>query len=178
MLNKHNLAVADFAGKDGRTSPHVRITPTETIATNGHYLVRVSAIPETPAQPTDCSFQVDADALKAIKVKKGDSVELSPNGTGETWNITTGTTSFHVKQESAQFPNVDAIMPKDEPTQVFGLKAEYLAKLAKAFAQFQPEAREPIVKVSVWSPERAIRLEATNDQGQTMTALLMPMRLK
>lgn len=178
MLNRHNLSVAEFAAKEENTcSQDVRFTPSETMATNGHYLVRVSNVPDETIQTNDRSFSIPATSFKPIKIKNGDGIELSSNGTGSSWNLTTGASTFHLEESSRQWPNVDMIMPKDEPKISFGCSADYLAKLAKAFSAFQSDKDFPTIKVSVWDGSRAIRLEATNTQGQTMTALLMPARL-
>lgn len=178
MINKHNLAVAQFADEgSARGLQVVRFTPAETMATNGHYLVRVSNVPDETIQTNQRSFSIPAVAFKPIKVKNGDAIELATNGTGSSWNLTTGTSTFHLEECPTTFPNVDAIMPTEKPAIEFGLNADYLAKLAKAFSAFQSEKRMPAIKVSVWTPEKPIRIEATNDAGQTMTALLMPVRL-
>jgi len=178
MINKHNLAVAQFAADEsGRCSQDVRFTSSETMATNGHYLVRVSNVPDETIQTNERSFSIPAASFKPIKVKNGDAIELATNGTGSSWNLTTGPSTFHLEESTTTFPNVDVIMPKDEPKIAFGCDANYLAKLAKAFAAFQSDKRIPTIKVSVFEADRAIRIEATNDAGQTMTALLMPVRL-
>jgi DNA polymerase III sliding clamp (beta) subunit (PCNA family) len=173
MINKHNLAVAQFAADEhGRCSQDVRFTPSETMATNGHYLVRVTNVPDETIQTNARSFSIPASAFKPIKVKNGDAIELATNGTGSSWNLTTGTSTFHLEESSTTFPNVDVIMPKDEPTVTFGCDANYLAKIAKAFAAFQSDKRIATIKVSVFGPDRAFRIEANNDAGQTMTALV------
>lgn len=179
MINKNNLLVADFASKENsRTSLlDVRFTPKETMATNGHYLVRVTNVQNDTIVTSDRSFSIPAKAIQAIKVKKGDAVELATNGTGSSWNLTTGVSTYHLEESTTTFPNVDMIMPKDSPAMSIGFDPGYLAKLAKAFAAFQGDARQKSVKVSFWTPDKPIQIEAKNEDGQTMTALLMPMRL-
>jgi DNA polymerase III sliding clamp (beta) subunit (PCNA family) len=177
MINKHNLAVADFAGQKNATCPDVRFTPSETMATNGHYLVRVTNVPSETIQTTEKAFCIPAESLKAIKVKNGDAIELATNGTGSSWNLTTGVSTYHLEESEGRFPNVDMVMPKTKPDVKIGLNPEYLAKLATAFARFQHDKRLPIIEFSVWDAQSPIQITATNDAGQTMTALLMPMRL-
>jgi DNA polymerase III sliding clamp (beta) subunit (PCNA family) len=179
MINKHNLAVAEFAAKESERSLNVvRFTPVETMATNGHYLVRVSNVPDETIQTNGRSFSIPAASLKGIKVRNGDAIELGTNGTGSSWNLTTGTSTFHLEESPTTFPNVDKVMPKDAPVISFGCNADYLAKLAKAFSAFQSDKRIPTMKVSVWAADKPIRIEATNGAGQTMLALLMPVRLE
>lgn len=179
MINKNNLLVVGFASdEESRYSlGDVRFTPQETMATNGHYLVRVSNVPSETIQTNDRCFSISAKALKPIKVKNGDAIELVSNGTGSTWNLTTGVSTYHLEETGNTFPNVDMIMPKDAPAISIGLNPEYLAKLGKAFAEFQRDTRQPVVKVSVWTADKPIQIEATNESGQTMRALLMPVRL-
>lgn len=179
MINKNNLLVADFASQENSrySLQDVHFTPKETMATNGHYLVRVTNVQNDNVVTSDRSFSLSAKDLLAIKVKRGDGIELATNGTGSSWNLTTGVSTYHLEETSNQFPNVDAIMPKDAPAISIGLNPEYLAKLGKAFAAFQGDARQKTVKVSVWTPDKPIQIEATNSDGQTMTALLMPLRL-
>jgi DNA polymerase III sliding clamp (beta) subunit (PCNA family) len=177
MINRHNLTVTQFADTESfRGVQDVRFTPTETIATNGHYLVRVTNPPSETIQTTDRAFSIPAEQLKAVKVKKGDAIELATNGTGSSWNLTTGTSTYHLTESENRFPNVDAVMPKDKPSLVIGFSASYLAQLAKAFAGFH-DARIPTVKLSFYGPDKAAMFEATNSDGQKMTALLMPVRL-
>jgi hypothetical protein len=92
MINKHNLAVSAFASdEESRYAlANVCFTPSETMATNGHYLVRVTNVPSETIQTTTRSFLISADSLKPIKVKNGDAIELSSNGTGHTWNLSRG----------------------------------------------------------------------------------------
>ena len=176
MINRHNLAVWEFADKGShRGLNNVRFTPTETMATNGHYLVRVTNPPSDTIQTTERAFNISAEALKPVKVKKGDAVELATNGTGSSWNLTTGVNTFHLEEDSTTFPNVDVIMPKDKPVVEIGFDPAYLAKLGKAFAAFA-DGDTSTCKISIYGPDKAAKFEATNGQGQTMTALLMPRR--
>lgn len=176
--NKCNATnVWEFADKDSKRGlENVRFTPQETMATNGHYLVRVTNPPSETIQTTDRAFNIPAESLKPVKVKKGDAVELATNGTGSSWNLTTGVSTFHLEESTTIFPNVDVIMPKDKPVTVIGFDPAYLAKLGKAFAAFA-DGNPSTVELSFYGPEKPAKFEATNGAGQKMTALLMPRRL-
>lgn len=193
-MNKHNLAVVgEFVSNDvGRkTLNNVAVTATETIATNGHYLVRVSK-PVQGGEPVEgeaqelagASFLLDGKAAVKIgkAMGKGGDAKVMPNGTGESFNIVLRDgTQFHAPKVDGQFPDVDVVMPaKDKaPAVKFGVSPSYLAKIAKAFAAFQAENKHAaVITVSVFDEQSPILFEAVNGDGQTMTALLMPKRLK
>jgi len=128
-------------------------------------------------------FLLDAKQAKAIgkSIGKDEMASCALNGDegGRTISVPNGT-KFHVPKVESTFPTVDALMPSGDPSLVIGLNANYLMKLARAFSQFQSEKRSPVIKLSFYGADKSVKMvkmEAENDAGQTITALLMPERL-
>lgn len=202
MLNRNNLKVAEFAGgKEFRYAQDAMlVTDKATIATNGHYLVWVSV----PAQHKAQDFPVidhapevtdehppfllgREDAGKIIKAlpRKHRIPILTCAGV-----VVKGTQPivevtdldcpqvFRPRPPEGKFPEWEKVMPKEEPVAQFAVNAAHLAKLAK-FAAEVDNADKPVVVISFYGPDKAIRLECADKDGeQGMTALLMPIRLE
>jgi|SRR5579883_2102777 len=203
MLNHHNFAISDFAPKEnGRyTVTGVYVTPCETVATNGHYLVWVGAdsvqperfpvIPDFDGPRADFRpFIMATEKAKMVaQVTKRGPRHPSPDGVaisereanGETEPVVACLDSRYQSRTETnvrvrgQFPNYEAVMPKwNEAKFRVAVNASYLAKLAKAFERFaDPETK--MVVLSFYGADKAIRMDASRD-GQGMTAVLMPLR--
>lgn len=202
LLNKHNLAVADFASKEESryALKAIQVSKDGTIATDSHRLVKVSLpnkkeenFPQiegfTPANGELKSFLLSRDAAKDIErqIPKEKSLKILNHvrvGTADSNGainmlITDLKTSkvFKCKPFTGQFPNHDAVIPKDAPVLEIGLNAEYLAQLAKAAATFS-DSHAKHIRVKLYGPDRAMVLECKNSEtGQTWTGVCMPQRL-
>ena len=203
MLNKHNLAVHRFISKeDSRyTIKAIHVTPNETVATDGHSLVRVST-PEVkcdsfPTQrvkvtdqfkPFNLPYEIAAKVEKAIPKSNTIPVlnyaaveckEGEPNGNNPTLFVTDmdSTQEFVSKSISDEFPDWEMVIPKKtDATFTITVDPLKLAKLMAEAAKFtkgaHPQGR---VKMRFVSDDKAVRLDAEND-GQTWTGVLMPIR--
>jgi DNA polymerase III sliding clamp (beta) subunit (PCNA family) len=200
MLNRHNLRVAEFASDDAsRISLNgILVSPEATVATNGHYLAWVStptgqsvdSFPIVAGAPalTDTfkPFILGTDAARDIakSLPKKTTIPILANaGIGfeaeKPVIVTTDLENPKVFRPHAlegQFPNFDVVMPKDKPTFQITVNSEYLAKIAKAFSDFQPKTSKGL-RMSFYDKGSSIRFDAVNgDTGQGMTAVLMPIR--
>jgi DNA polymerase III sliding clamp (beta) subunit (PCNA family) len=191
MLNRNNLSVSEFTSHEDErrySMGSVYVKPTETIATNGHYLCRVTTLaPSENAQTAGelkefTPFLLGAKQAAEIRkaIGKDENVIICANGGEGSYTIKRNDGStFHAPEIKGTFPNVDAVMPKDDDKPVFeiGFSAAYAAQIAKAFLQFT-EKPHHTVKVSLYGKDRPAKLEATSASGQKMTVLLMPIRLE
>lgn len=198
MLNKHNLKVAEFVSneKSRYTLDAILVTDKATVATNGHYLVWVSV----PAQHKAKDFPVidhapqvtdehppfllgredAAKILKALPRKPSTPIlecaGVVVKGTQPIVEVTDLDCPqvFRPRPPEGKFPEWENVMPKEEPVAQFAVNAAWLAKLAK-FAAEVDSGDNPMVVISFWGPDEAIRLECADRDGeQGMTALLMP----
>ena len=95
---------------------------------------------------------------------------------------------FHPPAPDGHFPNFEMIMAQNEkPTFQIDLSPEYLARIAKYAADVAGNVKNPRLRLSFYaepgqkkagpSNERAVRFDVVSeDGGQGMTAMLMPMR--
>ena len=183
-LNKANLsAVAAFAGEPyvSRFSlAAVRITNEDTQATDGHTLIRVT-LPDGKGD-LEAPLTLDASIAKQIgdNLKSSEYANLRdfPSGAMVSLNARIETPNgivFPVDNYAAKkFPNVESVMPTKDPTLVMKFNPKRLRALMDAFVEFQDGIQWPQVTISFYESTEAIKLECKN--GQTMTALLMPLK--
>jgi len=201
MLNKANFLVTDFASKEeSRYSlTAVQIRPEATVATNGHYLAWVST--NRSMAPADfpqvegfeggdkdfTPFLLETDCAKAIAKalpRKNTIPILSyaavhKNGGPASICVTDlqNPQVFHPKPVEGQYPDIERVVPKIEDEKFsICVNAAYLQDIAKAYAQFTKGDRNQIMRIRFYGPSDSIRFDATNDDGQGMTAVLMPLR--
>ena len=204
MLNKHNLAVHRFISKeDSRyTIKAIHVTPNETVATDGHSLVRVSTLKDHKAEnfppqrvrvtdqfkPFNLPYEVAAKVEKAILKNRAIPVfnyaalelkEGEPNGNNPTLFVTDmdSTQEFVSKVISDKFPDWEMVIPKKaEATFTITVDPLKLAKLMTEAAKFTKGAYpQGSVKMRFVSDDKAVRLDAEN-ASQTWTGVLMPIR--
>lgn len=202
MLNKRNFQVAEFCSKEESryTLQGIQVTPNETVATDGHKLVWVSSAPfESKSFPvvqgmTACDTftpfvlakETASTVAKSIPKKTtipvltcaGICDALTPNEPSTRMIAVTDLQSPQVWQTvplSGTFPNWQAVMPRwEKATSRITLNAEYLAQIAKFAAQFND--RTHAVTLSFYGEDNAVRFDASDGEGQAMTAVCMPMR--
>jgi len=190
LINRNNLAVrfATAKEKSRYTLRAVLATESETVATDGHILARVS-LPVQDSTPNGFTRGlIPADVCKEIE----QSIPKSKNLPITLAAITTehvedrdilkiATTDletpkvFTVRQPDGQFPNWDSIWPTDEPVMDICFNASQIADLAQAAAKFSDRAAKTI-RLRFYSPYSAMRFDLVNDDGQEMNGLLMPVR--
>jgi hypothetical protein len=95
------------------------------------------------------------------------------------------TREFNPKKPEGNFPDYERVMPKDEEVEYrTAFNPELLGRVLKQVQDFISEdktVRRGIRHfngciLSFTKPNGALRIEAKNDEGQTMTAVVMPMR--
>jgi DNA polymerase III sliding clamp (beta) subunit (PCNA family) len=195
LLNAHSLSVAEFASKG-----HLRyalqailVTQEETVATNGHYLVRVEnpkakleqfpVVPGTVPTVEADSFLLARDAALAVakNIPKKTTIPIlnharvGVDAEGKIQAVTTDLDTSHpvtIRATEGKFPQWKVLWPKSEPKVTICLSTEYLAQLAKAAGKLSKN-----LEISIWDKQSAIRLDAySSDTEQHWSAVLMPMR--
>ncbi len=198
LLNKHNLAVTDFASdEEPRYSlKAIKVTPGYTAATDGSILAIVT-VPKTKADqfPTVPGFtpnghkpfllakDICQKILKVlprktnIPVLKNACVSVDDEG-----NAQLAVTDLHNSQVFQQrpiegnFPKLNAVFPK-HPVLKISFNAEYLLTIAKMVSKFA-NVRLPAVTLEFYGPDKAMKFTATSDDGdQKLIGLLMPVRI-
>lgn len=204
MFNKHNFSLAEFAGKEGRYNTDcIRITPEETVATNGVSLVKVTLPKESPDKfpPVDGvkpsvkfkPFCISAAAAarigNAIPNEKsipalnfaaldGKRTDAGENAVFAVSDLETPQV-FSPKKSTGEYPKYQTIVPdKKKADFSIVLDAAQLAKLANAAAKFKAGGGK-VLRLYFTEPDSAVLLEAVNsDTGQTWTGVLMPIRME
>jgi len=198
LLNKHNLAVAEFASKEESryTLQAIQVTQDETVATNGHYIVRVDTpkadvnhfptvagtVPTVEAESFLLARQGALDMIKVLPKKQTipilNHAKVGVDAEGNVQAITTDLETHRpvtIRKVTGQYPNWKALWPKKAPTVTVGVSAAYLAQLAKVAATYSEQSC--YMEISIWDAQSMIRLDAyDSNTNQHFTALLMPMR--
>lgn len=198
LLNKHNLAVAEFASTEASryTFKAIHVDEKRTAATNGHYLCTVT-VPEVKPEnfpkvkgfepngfsPTLLLLDTVKAAAKALPKKVADIPELnhvavSVDAEGAVQVAATDLDTGSVIQQkklAGQFPDSTKVLnPTGDPVLAIGFNAAYLAKVAKAAAAFT-DSHNSFVELRFYGPDKAMIFEATNSgTGQVMRGALMP----
>ena len=202
-INKNNLLVTKVASKDDSREALkcIRFTKEYTEATDGHRLVRIT-YPEQIKQddlPENIKtgdaqeikeFIIPATSTKDIKFYKGPvdfmdqafvNVE-STNANGSANFISTdleNTSSPEIKKVESQWPATDKVWPEGTPIFEVAVNAQYLEDLCNIAKSLDKDKRSnhPVI-MRFFGPNLGITLEAKDfGVGQTMTALLMPVRM-
>jgi hypothetical protein len=202
MLNKHNLNVVQFAGKEESrcTMTGILVTPEATVATNGHYLMwcgkddrDAKDYPAIPgfngASEQFKPFILRREATVAIakvtpskeRIPILNHVAVSEDGTQMAVTDLENPQVFPVRPLEGRFPQWEVVMPKWEDAKFrISLDASYLAAIAKAFAGFVGDHKHHKVTLSFYAgkdsgiDQNYVRFDGTQD-GQGMTAVLAPM---
>lgn len=205
MLTKANLELAKMlstadAGSK-QTLGGIQVTPTETVATNGHWMAIVTTLPEPeggfPAAQGFTAQQVfepfilprkaaldilktlptDTEAshlpiLKQIAVAQSPTTD-KPHAVLYTTDLDTNKV-FQSRPVVGQFPNWRAVVPDPvKATSTIGMSVEYLAKIA---TELKAMGVKHVVLRTVDS-ESALRFDGMLESGQNVTVILMPYKL-
>ncbi len=204
LLNKTSLLAVRCASDDpSRPTLHgVYITPKETVATNGHCLIKVthtnekeSDFPEVQGfshgdlkelKPFILPSESALTCLKAIPKGRGilpifqhvgiDVNATNANGTALTCvnNSNNPQTRTFRKNEDASYPNYDAVIPNKAPTATLCFNPILLSDILKTIHDMDTD---DAVLIHVFGKDEAIVLEATNVKtAQKIKALVMPLR--
>lgn len=197
LLTKAELNLAKLASKEESryALQGIAVQPTETVVTNGHYLVTVKHIglseenyPLTaglehkklqngPVSETVLvSTEAALGAVKALAKKTNIPVlATAALGTDQSLYVNNldSVQSFKHKMEG-KFPTWQTIVPTKKPKAEIVLDADYLALLAK-FVSDNREGDLPLVRLTVYDDNTAIRFDSPKG-NQPIMALLMPVR--
>ena len=198
LLNKHSLEIAKLAPKEESryTLSAVNVTDGETMVTNGHYLIRVQHpnvkienYPNVPgdAEAVECKgllmpTKTALELLKSLPKERSipilNHAKVGKDAEGNLRAVTTDLATskpMTCKPITGQYPNVDAVMPREEPRFRIGVSADYLSKLLAIAATYRYNSS--FVELEFWGADRAMRINAHDGEtGQHFTAVLMPMR--
>jgi len=201
MLNKHNLDVAKFASKEESryTMNAILVTPHETVATDGHRLVRVS-LPKREDFPSRNGFEAletwtpfllpvktAQNVAKAIPQRQTiPALEMvgigKPQGEDETTCELVVTDleewrTFAVRKLTGTFPKWSQVIPQGEFAFEITVDASYLAEMAAAASKFTDAPTSSLtIRFRADHCDKAIRMDARRSDGQTWVGVLMPVR--
>lgn len=197
LLNKNNLNIWKFCSKDdSRYSLRAMlVTKHETVATDGHRLVRVTVpkmneslfptVPDFKADEIDGSLLLHADVAKEIaaSIPKGEqtipilSTAKLGQDKGGARAVTTDLDLQHLiegRKVEGEFPKWEGTIPTKKPSFEVCVNPVLLAELAQFAAKFSDSA---VLRVQFFGPEQPIRFDAEDRlSGQGMTAVLMPVK--
>jgi hypothetical protein len=149
LINKHNIEIAEHCSDEpveGKLTNTLQFTGKETVATNGFYMVAVSALAPDERPP----YCVAVENLLEIK-----------DGLGDTGNWTPPLV------EGVR-PTVEMHLTVSEPRAEIRLNADYLLKIAEAIKLFGGGT----VILSFYGVKSPIKLESTNAHGQKFTGVI------
>ncbi len=206
LFNRSAFVVRHAASRD-ETRYHINGVRFEAdgtlVATDGHRLYRVETPAEMldPADFPDCGDVTPTeDALEAFTLplaaanaivkaipKNGTLPALrharldvaATNANGRARLVTTDLETvapLEARKLEGDFPNYRQVMPEGEPVATVAFNAKYLADAAKAVVEFTGNPRAAL-KLELFGELSPARITATNADGQTFTAIVMPMRL-
>ncbi|HEX4501081.1 MAG TPA: hypothetical protein VH187_07970 [Scandinavium sp.] len=198
LLTREELELSKLVSKEESRSAlrSLGVDKDCSVVTNGHYLVTVPHSTELkeenfPVTPGLTPANVEkmqlvngvaaSAALKAIPRKNTIPVlRTAVLGTDNKLyvNDLTNVSTFDSKAEG-QFPNYKAVLPADnaKPVVTIGLSAEYVRLLADYMAK-NGAGESPNIVLTVYSPEKAVKMETKTEDGRQITAVLMPVRLE
>ena len=204
LLNSANFLVTDFISKNqSRYSLNgLLVSDKGTCSTDGHICVRVS-LPEQKGRnyPKIRNFTPDPDpkpflipratatklAAAIPKGKKKNGLPILKHvavGQGDEFSLELAVTDldntqvFQPRRMNGQFPQVDVVFAQAESDARFeiALNPDYLMRICRAAAKFS-KGRTPAVLIRFSSADKALGIYAKNDEGQMMSAVVMPMRM-
>lgn len=202
LLNKHNLSIASFccAEKSRFTLDGILVTPSCTVVTDGHRLVKVTTPTQQggsdafPALPNFTAVakwkpfimpRVDAQEIaRAIpKVNTIPVLNHAAVGAATKDSVQVAVTDlerkqvFDVRPCTGNFPDYERVIPTGEPVLEVGLNAKYMAEAFDALAKFG-DKRMSACMLRIREKANAVEIFGRNlDTGQEMTHIVMPLRV-
>ena len=197
LLNKHNLNIHRFCAKEESryTLRALLVTKNETVATDGHRLVRITApktneslfpsVPDFKADDIEGNVLLHADTAKelAATIPKGNKdipiLKTARIGqeNGSVRSVTTDLDITHLiqgKKVEGSFPDWRNVIPNKKPAFEIHVNAAYLAELSNFADSFSESG---FIRLQFFGADQAMRIDAENGaDGQGMTAVLMPSR--
>ena len=200
LLNKFNFLVTDFLSQNESryTLNGVNVSTKGTEATDGHVAVRISLpdqkgsvnypsirnfTPEHSPKP----FLIPRDTAKRLRsaIPKDKNIKILNHvavGQGDEFTLELAVTDlnktqvFQPHKMNGKFPDVDSVFALAEKDAQFeiAVNPDYLMRICRAAKSFTKN-RFPAILLRFSSATGALGLYAKNDEGQTMSALVMPM---
>lgn len=201
LLDRLSLMAVEAASKDKVRQQlcGLHITKTETIATDGHRMIRVKHSKEWPVEDFPVIDGVSAakvegfkgvtlptetvqDIIKALPKKvtlpmlKCALMDESANGTAKiAVTDLDNPRVFNPRTMDGRYPDTDQVWPKQEPKFRIALNADLLAGIFKVFKEANyGEVNGVVFEFS--TPTQAVKLYPVTGDGRA-EAILMPLRL-
>ena len=206
MLNKNNFEIAKLCPKMSKYSLYpfhgIRVTPTVTTVTEGHVLLQVSGIGEPESfEPFTLNAKAAlkiANALPAGEEAPSlNHAAIKPAAEGkriviEVTNTDLDLESYSISPIEGQYPATDKVIPAmDGATMELCLDLDLLVPLLERIRRFygnQDRSKSKLRRLATFRfyeaaedepvNHNAQRIDAVNDQGQTLTACIMPCRVE
>jgi DNA polymerase III sliding clamp (beta) subunit (PCNA family) len=203
MLNRNNLRIAKLTAKDGTKYAinGVLVTPTETVATDGHILVAVATDPQTAEEipsairseadfapficPRDTAIEAEKTIPKnhPVPLLKHAFVRRTEDGAELVATDMETDRTIRVQTIAGTYPNWRQCFPSTEPAATFTVDAVLLLNLLREIVPMVKARGSAPVTVRVYDHDsdannagRAVRIDARTVEGQNVTALIMPLR--
>ena len=190
-LNKANLALHSVATREeSRYSlNYLLLNGCGSVATNGHLLAAVG-YPQVDGKPQEIDkdhtqFLGRDDAIEAFRACKKGSSAIEAEGELLVLNRTAETrfkfSRYDDDKEDLVFSDYARVMPDQEPKAKVRVNAKLLADLLKiALELHKPNTGEYVgmapIDISIYGEGQAVRIDAESDDGQTLRAVVMPMK--
>lgn len=205
MFTNHNFNIAALLPSDPdamiSSAAGLYVSPERTIETDGHQVVVVTAPESQPTlfdQPDGLEeaefftpFLMDRESAlklaKSMPKRNSDAPENSMamvdvHTEAESDSTLAVTEDVRraifksVKRDASKFPAVDNIIPRPEDaTLEMRFNPDILVPVLRAFQKFTPF---PEITIRLYGPNSGIRIDAEAEDGQAMTAMVMPMSAK
>lgn len=184
MLTKHNFEAAKICTKEvdrGYGLNLLQVSQERTAATDGICLIIVNGTADEGPELEPVLITRE-DALAIAKGPKKDGVvHYAVNeDTSLSFFPTYGCVDDQVKASliGDRFPNVDLVIPRDEPSVTFKLDGEVLGKLIPVLTRLaKTKTAAGELTFSFHGDDKAIKIEAENpDTGQGAVAVIMPIK--
>ena len=203
LYNKNNLLVSNIASKD-ETRPvltGVRFEEKATIATDGYKLMIVSTPPDDSIDdvseidgaitPVTTSTPVNIPSENVKQLSK--SLPKKPilpwfsntfftSKDDEMVEMVTTDGINHQKHTTkaivGDYPQYNAILPKDKPQAVVSLNVKILKQVIDTINQMDISDNANTIKISLQGELQPVSITTTTDQKQQVQAVIMPVRTK
>lgn len=197
LLNKNNLRIANLCAKEESryTLNAMHVSDKGTCVTDEHRLVRVSLptvaatnFPTVPNMPVGdgkntgllpkafvAKLEKQIPNSKTLPVLNNVAVSFDADRVNVAVTDLDTSEVLSSKQTAGNFPNVEAVIPDKMPIFEYTVNADYLMDLARS-ASAHADNKCPVLKLKFYSENESLRMDCTNGDGQTWTAVVMPLR--